>query len=155
MHSYFNGYREGVLFLFYNPEAEKVLLEIRNPQEYSDIFFTNGSVEEKDKLGTLNTDYKLNALLREISEEFAGQVTVDVANCTTLSTFFVDGIKIIFYIYLIKRWSGTFPTYTIEEGERFSDLIWLSLEDAKQTISYESGKEIIDLLQSHLKTTII
>ncbi|MGY3749655.1 NUDIX hydrolase [Vagococcus acidifermentans] len=62
----------------------------------------------------------------------------------------VSEISVIFYIYLIEEWTGKFPEFTIEDGEEFAELIWCSLEEAYQIISYESGKEILKQIEKQL-----
>lgn len=148
MHTYFNGYREGVVFAFYDDVVETILLEIRNKKDH-DIFFTNGSIEITDYSN--QKDYKINALLREVSEEFSSQISVQEKDLIPIDTVFVDNINIFFYVYLITAWKGTFPEFTIEEGERFADLIWVSIPDAYETMPYDSGKYILKQIDAHLQ----
>jgi hypothetical protein len=145
MYSYIDGKREGVIFAFYDDKLKSILLEIRD-KEKQDIFFTNGSVEEKDKNGVIN-DYKKNALFREIAEEFSEKIEVGKDDVHFINSLYVKEINVIFYIYLISKWHGDFPKYTIEDKEEFAELIWTPFELAYEKIPYDSGKSILDLIK--------
>jgi len=70
--SYKNGLIEGVVFCFY--KDKKVLLEDRGKGFNVETFFTNGTIEIKDKRN--NSDYITNALYREVSEEFSDKINI-------------------------------------------------------------------------------
>ncbi|MDD3123676.1 MAG: hypothetical protein PHC62_09230 [Candidatus Izemoplasmatales bacterium] len=70
--SYKNGLIEGVVFCFY--KDNKVLLEDRGKGFNVETFFTNGTIEIKDKRN--NSDYITNALYREVSEEFSDKINI-------------------------------------------------------------------------------
>lgn len=145
MYSYDGKYREGVIFAFYDNKTNKILLEKRD-KAGEDIFFTNGSVEIKDQKD--GQDYLLNAMVREVMEEFDDKIIVKKHQL--IGTLKVTEISIIFYIYLIEDWIGRFPKFTIEDGEEFAELMWCSLEEAQQIISYESGKEILKQIENKI-----
>ena len=75
-YSYKDGYKEGVVFVFYR--NGKLLIELR-PMENVETqnFFPNGSIELKDYNG--QKDYKITALLREIGEKF-NNITYYICN---------------------------------------------------------------------------
>lgn len=154
LYSYKDGKREGVIFAFYNPTTNKILLEIRDTEK-KDIFFTNGSIEEKDKINSTSTfDYRMTALLREINEEFSNQVFPNTKHIHYVNELYVNEINVVFYIYLVNMWSGKFPDYTVEDGKKFAELIWVKVDEAYTRIPFESGKRILEMIEHSLKIWI-
>jgi 8-oxo-dGTP pyrophosphatase MutT (NUDIX family) len=144
-YSYKDGYREGVIFLFY--KDGRILIEHR-PKEDGGIetFIPNGSIEDKDHGQEL--DYKLVALHREVYEEFQGKVKVN--NCKKISEYKVDEIKIIFYTYVVDDWDGEIPEYTIEDGEKFADLELVRLDDFRNYLKLDSAVDACLALKNYL-----
>ncbi len=140
-YSYKDGYREGVVFAFLH--SNKVLIEHRpTSNEDKDSFFPNGSVEEKDHEN--DKDYKEVCLLREVGEEFGGKVKL--IDYDFLCEHKVDSINIVFYTYLITKWEGEIPAYTVEEGEKFADLEWINLSEYKKYLFYDTAHKICELI---------
>ncbi|WDV45702.1 hypothetical protein PV797_19750 [Clostridiaceae bacterium M8S5] len=136
-YTYKNGYREGVVFAFI--KDDKVLIEKRPIQTgCHELFFPSGSIEDKDYFN--NIDYKIHALYREVSEEFEDKV--EIKKYIYLDEMKAHEIKIVFYIYLITDWVGDIPKYTVENGEKDSDLLWIRLSDKDRYFSFESAFEI-------------
>lgn len=145
-YSYKEGYREGVLFAFYR--EGQVLLEDRGLGFDKEAFFPNGSIEEKDKEDT--EDYVKTALFREIREEFAGKIEVN--KLIYLGELKVDEINVIFYIYCIVDWKGTFPKYIVEVGEKDSKIKMFPLDEARKIVKYNSAYEILDRINNLINT---
>ncbi|MFB6105012.1 MAG: NUDIX domain-containing protein [Halobacteriaceae archaeon] len=118
-----DGYEEAVMFLF--TDGDDILIEHRPESDGGHTFIPNGSIEQRDKQGT--TDYRIAALHREVSEEFANRVTVE--GVTELCEHRVENPALWFYCYAVTDWTGTVPEYTVEDGERFADLEWVPLAD--------------------------
>jgi 8-oxo-dGTP pyrophosphatase MutT (NUDIX family) len=144
-HSYNKKYREGVIFLFYR--KGDILIEHRPTEEGKEVFIPNGSIEEKDH--NQGIDYRIVAMHREIEEEFDGKIKAK--EFRKLSEFKVPKVKLHFYTYLITKWEGQFPEYTVEEGEKFSDLEWVSLKDYGKYLKFESAIDACKKLQKYLK----
>jgi 8-oxo-dGTP pyrophosphatase MutT (NUDIX family) len=144
MYTYRNNLREGVVFLFVD-RAERVLIETRPNAngQYTDSFFPNGSVEVKDKAAG-GERYLQAALLREIAEEFGNKVTP--LEFWRLGSVEVPEIAVIFDVFVIREWTGEFPEWTIEDGERFGKLSWVSLSVIEKCIPYESATRIVKML---------
>lgn len=144
-YTYNNGFREGVVFSFVNKHKE-VLIENRIMGNEIHIFFPSGSIETKDlKSGT---DYRINALHREVEEEFNGAVIMK--DIQYLNEVYVDEIKIVFYVYMITKWDGEFPEYVVEEGEEDAKLEWVRLNDFDEVFEFESAKEIARRIIAYL-----
>ncbi|MGM0495682.1 MAG: hypothetical protein ACQERX_03360, partial [Bacillota bacterium] len=105
-----NEYTEGVVFCFY--KENKVLLEDRGKGFDVEAFYPNGTIETKDKQNSNN--YILNALYREVSEEFDGKI--DILDKTYLGELIVPEINVLFYIFVITKWKGNFPEVIREKG---------------------------------------
>lgn len=135
-YSYQGRLREGVVFLFVDGQR-RVLIEHR-PSDGS--FFPNGSIEVRDHAGTSN--YQLSALLREVGEEFGGQVTP--LELSFLQTDAVPEIGVVFHTYVVPRWAGTFPAYSTEDGQPFARLEWVPLDEYRQHLKYESARRICE-----------
>lgn len=145
-YTYKNGYREGVVFAFIK-ENTKILIEKRPVAgNQVEIFFPSGSIELKDYQD--NSDYKHQALIREVSEEFAGRI--EVKNCIYLQEIWVESVNIVFYIYLITDWQGAMPEFTIEEGRKHSLLQWIDLDERHLYFQFDSAFEICDRIERYL-----
>ena len=66
-----NGLIEAVVFCFY--KEGKILLEDRGKGFNIEAVFPNGKIETKDKY---DQNYIVNALYREVSEEFDNKITI-------------------------------------------------------------------------------
>jgi len=144
-HSFKDGWREGVIFVFF--DNGKINIEYR-PSENGkeEIFFTNGSIEDKDY--NQKEDYRITALKREVSEEFDGKVEMSEYNY--LGEVKVRAINVLFYVYLVNSWKGIIPDYTIEEGEKFSRVEWVDLYKVDDVFEYDSAREISALIREFL-----
>ncbi len=142
-YSYKEGFREGVIFAFYNDG--KILIEHRPTDKtgIKDTFFTNGSIEEKDHLD--GEDYKKVALFREVEEEFDSNI--EILQYSYYGELKVLEINVVFYIYCITEWKGEMPKYTIEEGKKFADLQWISILEANKYLLYKSSLEIVEKIK--------
>lgn len=141
VYSYKDGYREGVLFVFY--KNGMVLLEDRGLGFDREAFFPNGSVETKDKE---SKQYIKTALFREIKEEFADRIKVK--RMIDLGQLKVDEINVVFYIFCIIEWEGDFPEYIIEPGELDSQIEMFTLENARKVVKYKSAFEILERIDN-------
>ncbi len=141
VYSYKDGYREGVLFVFY--KNGRVLLEDRGLGFDREAFFPNGSVETKDKE---SKQYIKTALFREIKEEFADRIKVK--RMIDLGQLKVDEINVVFYIFCIIEWEGDFPKYIRETGELDSQIEMFTLEKARKVVKYKSAHEILDRIDN-------
>lgn len=148
IYSYKRGFSEGVVFAFF--DGKNILIEHR-PNETivggeKEIFFTNGSIEMKDH--DKEENYIITALKREINEEFDGKVIP--IEFHFLGELEVPEINALFYVYLISKWEGSMPAYTIEEGKKFADLEWVNLQDRSNYFKYESAFTICKMIDEHL-----
>lgn len=143
-HSFKDGYREGVVFAFL--KGDKILIEHR-PGKEKDIFFPNGSIEIKDHIE--GKDYKEVCLIREVEEEFDGNIQLSKYEylCETKA----DSIKIVFYTFLITEWKGDMPNFTVEDGEKFADLEWINLNDYKDYFIYDTAFEICENIKKKIE----
>ncbi|MEG0672097.1 hypothetical protein [Clostridium sp.] len=144
-YTYKDGYREGVAFIFIKDNM--VLVEERpiSGKNY-EVFFTSGSIEDKDYSDSC--DYKVRAMFREVSEEFEGKVKI--INYKYLDDLKVEEINVIFYIYLITEWEGQIPEFTIENGEKFSRLQWINLNEKEQYLEFDSAFEICRRIENYI-----
>ena len=146
MADYFSSnYREAVLFLFY--KKGHILIEHRPIKGGKETFIPNGGIDTKDL--ALEGDYKVNAMKREISEEFANKI--EIKKFVPLGEFIVEEIKIKFYGYFVTDWVGIMPEHTVEEGQKFAELEWIRIEHYKKFLKFDSAKffvkKTIDLLK--------
>lgn len=142
------GYLDAVLFLFFRDG--KILIEHRPKRNAEETFIPNGKVETKDFCAYGNGDYKVNALKREVCEEFSGHV--GVTTCTPLGVFDVDELKIRFFGYLVTAWSGEIPEYTVEEGKKHADLEWVPIGKYKDYLKFPSSIFFVEKAIEALKT---
>lgn len=150
--TYKNGYREGVVFAFLK-NYDTVLIEKRPVEDSKcEVFFTSGSIEDKDYKSCKNCkdkDYKISALFREVSEEFEDNVNIN--KYVYLNEMKVDEINVIFYIYLVTDWDGIMPGYTVERGEKFAQLMWINLNEKEKYFKFESAFEICRRIEKYLE----
>lgn len=142
--SYKDGYKEGVAFCFY--KDGKVLLEDRGRGFNNEAFFPSGTIELKDKI---DGNYIEVALLREIKEEFQGQIIVN--SHVYLGEIKVDAIGVIFYLYLITDYHGSFPDVIKEEGELDSTIRFFTLNECKKLFKYDSAFEMLNLVTNNIE----
>jgi len=132
--SYKEGCREGVIFALV--KDKELLIEKRPSKDGVEFFIPNGGIEEKDK--KKDEDYRITALKREAKEE----LNIDILDFEYLMDHKVDEIKIWFYIYLIKKWKGEIPNFTVEppgSNIKFADLEWIKIKDYKKIFSLPSA----------------
>lgn len=140
---YRRGLREAVVFVFLR--QGEVALESRRSASgaFDDTFFPNGSVELRDR-GRSRMDYLRAALLREIDEEFAGAVAPTQVDF--LTEVAAPEIAVQFSAFLISRWSGELPDWTIEEGRPFGKIRWIPLSGVARSSGYPAATAIVDAL---------
>lgn len=143
---YKDGYKEGVIFLFY--DGESILIEHRPADDGTVTFIPNGTIEEKDKNSEYHENYVLAALHREVHEEFAGAVQVD--SLDKLCEYKVEEPAIWFYSYVVTRWSGEVPEYTVEDSERYADLEWVPLSEYEEYLDLPSAVETCEALKEYI-----
>lgn len=137
--SFKDGLEEAVLFCFY--KDGKILLEDRGKGFNVEAFYPNGGIEIKDKF---NDNYIINALHREIKEEFNNQININ--NHIYCGDVVVTDINAIFYVYLITDWTGVFPESIKEPGEKDSLISFFNIDEAKELFNYESAFDILELI---------
>ena len=138
------GFIEGVVFCFY--KDNKILLEDRGKGFDVEAFYTNGTIELKDKHD--NEDYIVNALYREVSEEFNSKI--DILDKFFLGELVVPEINVVFYIYIITDWKGEFPDVIREIGEPDSKISFFTIEEARALFKYESAFVILERLIKYI-----
>lgn len=123
-----------VLFIFYNPQTNKVLSEKR-PSDHAvfpnQITFPTGKVEDGESIE--------EALYREAKEEF-GIIPKVV---TALPKVIGDSILNPFWI---QEWEGELPKKVLDKG---SELIWESPEEASAS-PIKTRKLVITLLKKEI-----
>lgn len=144
--SYKQGYKEGVIFLFYDEGS--ILLEHRPADDGTETFIPNGTIEEKDKSSTAHDNYVVAALHREVDEELSGQVTVN--SIDKLCEYQVEDPALWFYSYVVTDWDGEVPDYTVEEGEKYADLEWVPLSEYEEYLQFPSAIETCEKLEEYL-----
>jgi 8-oxo-dGTP pyrophosphatase MutT (NUDIX family) len=145
--SYKEGYKEGVIFLFYDDGS--ILLEHRPIDDGTETFIPNGTIEEQDKLSDNHDDYVVAALHREVDEELSGKVTVN--SIDKLCEYQVEEPALWFYSYLVTDWDGEFPDYTVEDGEQYAELEWVPLDEYEAHLAFPSALETCKELKNHLE----
>ena len=140
--SYQNGYLEAVMFVFLR--NGKILVEHRLEKDKPEPFIPNGRIELKDKQG--KTDYRIKALKREIKEEFQNKIKIE--KFRFLTEYKVESKKIWFYVYLIEKWKGNFPRYSVENGKKSADLEWIDLKNCLSIFKLPSALFVIKKLLS-------
>jgi 8-oxo-dGTP pyrophosphatase MutT (NUDIX family) len=149
MFSYKDGRIEAVVFVFY--KNGQVLIEKRpcKPDHTGEkaYFFPSGKIDKNDL--NFEEDYKEIALKREIFEEFNNSISFEKSHY--LGEVKVDKINIHFYVYLITDFQGSFPKYTIEEGEKFADLFWINMLDCKKYFIFDSAFKICNMITEFLE----
>lgn len=144
-YTYKDGYREGVAFIFLKDNM--VLIENRPVSNNKhEVFFTSGSIENKDYLDS--DDYKVSAMFREVDEEFEGKLKIK--SYKYLDELEVKEINVVFYIYLITEWEGEVPEFTVENGEKFSKLQWIKLNEKEKYLEFHSAFEICRRIENFL-----
>lgn len=134
------------MFLFFR--NDKILVEHRPKGDTKEIFIPNGKIETKDFHD--DSDYEVNAMNREVYEEFSGQV--EVTNYRSLGVFDVDELKIRFFGYLVADWSGKVPEYAVEEEKKYADLEWIPIDKYKDYLKFPSSIFFVEKAIEALKT---
>ena len=138
MESYREGFKEGVIFLFYKDDT--ILIEHRPTTSGTETFIPNGTIEDKDK--GKNEDYRIEAMKREAHEE----MNVKITEFDYLTELKVKEIGVWFYCYVVTKWEGDIPDYTLEEGKRFADLEWINLYQYRDYFTFQSALYICEEL---------
>ncbi|MDY0138448.1 MAG: NUDIX domain-containing protein [Candidatus Izemoplasmatales bacterium] len=141
--SYKNGLIEAVVFCFY--KDGKILLEDRGKGFDVEALFPNGKIEIKDKF---NNEYVLNALHREVSEEFNKQISIKKEKY--LGQIEVAEINVLFYLFLIIEWEGDFPSVIKEKGKLDSRVSFFTIDEAKALFKHDNLFIMIDLIQKNI-----
>ncbi|QOR34294.1 hypothetical protein IMX26_12445 [Clostridium sp. 'deep sea'] len=110
------------------------------------MFFTSGSIESKDYYQ--KQDYKLQALFREVKEEFRDNIKIK--EYVYLNEVFAEQVKIVFYVYLITDWQGEMPDYTFEDGANDSLITWEDLSEYKRLFVYDTAYKICEDIKGYL-----
>lgn len=132
------GYGEAVVFAFF--KEGKLLIERRPGKDGEEVFIPNGGIEEKDKNG--GEDYRIKALKREAKEE----MNIEVIDYEFLMELKVEEIKIWFYVYVVTKWNGEIPDFTVEppgSNQKFADLEWIGVREYENVFVYDSAKQIL------------
>jgi 8-oxo-dGTP pyrophosphatase MutT (NUDIX family) len=137
--SYKNGLIEGVVFCFY--KDGKILLEDKGKGFNVEAIFPNGKIENKDKI---NNDYIVNALYREVSEEFNNQIVIK--NEKYLGQLKVHEINVLFYVFLITEWDGEFPNIIKENGEPDSKLLFFTIGEANELFKHDNLLTMLEMI---------
>jgi hypothetical protein len=127
-----------------------ILTEYRTPDAgHPDAatLIPGGGIEEVDKL--TGKDYREVALLREISEELQGDVTV--ASYHYLGEFEIKERNFIFYIYLITDWQGSIPEYIMENGKKDGKLAWIEKDLLIEQSDNRVNRYIIEKVNEYLQ----
>jgi 8-oxo-dGTP pyrophosphatase MutT (NUDIX family) len=110
------------------------------------FFFPSGKIDQKDH--DVDEDYKIVALKREISEEFREQISCD--KFYFLGEITAEPIKIHFYVYLVTDFEGIMPKFTVEDGKKFANLVWIKPEEAKKYFIHDTAFEICNMINKFL-----
>jgi 8-oxo-dGTP pyrophosphatase MutT (NUDIX family) len=127
---------EAVFFLFI--KDEKILLEHRTEEseEPGKIFIPCGGIEKSDH--EQGDEYRVVAMKREIREELGEHITpTEYSFLTTVEK--AETMK-MFHSYLIRKWEGDLPEYSMEHGKQNAKLVWTDLDDAFLTIDSEVAR---------------
>lgn len=144
-YTYKDGLREGVIFAFY--KDGEILIEHRpSSNGKQDTFFLNGSIEDIDYKG--NEDYKVTAMRREVHEELQGEV--EVTRFEYLGELAVEGISVIFYIFIVMDWKGSIPEFTVEDNQKFADVEWIKLSDREKYFQYDSAFVVCEMIENYI-----
>ncbi|MCX6818960.1 MAG: NUDIX hydrolase [Candidatus Aenigmarchaeota archaeon] len=141
---YKDGYLEAVVFVFY--KDGKILVEKRSKKGEQDVFIPSGGVEQED---AKSGDYLVNALKREISEELQGKI--EIIEYKYLTSCRADAIKINFHAFVITKWKGSVPDFTVEDGKRFADLFWISLSEYEKYLKFPSAVHLCEELKRFIE----
>lgn len=104
-------------------------------------------IEEKDKLS--KTNYHEVALKREVFEEFNG--LIELNKYKYLGEIISNEHNVIFYIYLITDFNGTFPNAIKEEGKTDSLIEFFEIKDAYKLLNNKSAIKTLDLIVKNIK----
>lgn len=133
---------EAVTFLFI--KNDMVLLEDRGKGFDNEAFFPSGAVDLVDRI---NREYRINALYREVSEEFNNMIKILAYDY--LGKVDAQEINVLFYIYNIVQWEGEFPSVIQEEGSEDSVIKFFPFSEARKLYKYDTCFKIMSLVQNH------
>ncbi len=150
VYSYRDGLREGVVFLLLD-DKRRVLIECRpdNQGKFTDLFYPSGSIEVTDHKDE-QSDYRETALRREVGEEFRNGVKIE--HLQYLGICRIPEVGLVFYVYWVASWSGDPGKHKYEDHEPFGELRWMSINEAKSAIPYDSGTQIADMLEAAFRS---
>jgi 8-oxo-dGTP pyrophosphatase MutT (NUDIX family) len=123
-----------VLFIFYNHQTNKILIEERSPDQIfsGKKIFPGGSMEKYDN-NNLVTAFK-----REVSEELG----VTPTKYLNLEYPIIGETGAILCPFLITKWDGNIPNKVLDKG---NSLEWVDLD------SYESELESVRKIHIEVK----
>jgi 8-oxo-dGTP pyrophosphatase MutT (NUDIX family) len=139
-----DGLLEAVMFVF-QKDTNKILIENRLEKNPPETFIPNGKIEEKDKNG--HQDYQITALKREIKEELGDDVNPE--NIIKLGEFKVEVIQVIFFIYLINKWSGELNETNYENGKKIAQFEWITTKEAMKRFDFPVLKYVLKILEGN------
>lgn len=132
------------MFCFY--KGGKILLEDRGKGFSNEAIFPNGKIESIDKF---NENYIVNALHREVKEEFAN--CIRIRNEKFLGELEVPEINVHFSVFLITDWEGIFPNSIKEVGEKDSNISFFSIDEAKKLFKHQNLFTMLDMILKHIQ----
>jgi 8-oxo-dGTP pyrophosphatase MutT (NUDIX family) len=115
---------EAVVFLLV--KENRVLLEFRQIDGEEVMHIPGGGIESFDKTGDVH--YSINAMHREMREEFDGKV--EIKTYQKLGRIIKEEADLLFHVYVVTHWEGEIPSHTLEEGIPDGRLEWHELDEA-------------------------
>lgn len=128
-----DGRTEAVMWILY--KDNKILIEDRPKQEQGESrCIPCGHIDlNRDK-----DNYIESAFLRESQEEFESG-KFKPTKYEFLTTIDFDEPKkdgsiyhLKLHYFVITKWDGKIPNYTIEDGKKHSDLVWIPINESKK-----------------------
>lgn len=126
----------GAIILREKEQEKEVLLLKHNKGHWA---FSKGHVEGEET--------EEQTALREIKEETNLEVKLDTNFRTTVKYFPMKGVEKEVVYFLAYKTKGN-ETPQLEE---ISEMKWLNIENAKNTVTYERDKEILQKVEEYLK----
>lgn len=139
-----NALIEGVSFCFY--KDNKILLEDRGEGFRNKAIFPSGKIESKDKISSDN--YHETALLREISEEFNSKIKI--VEYQYLGEQIIEEYNVLFYVYVITKWEGTFPKVIVELNKKDSKIDFFNIKEVESMLKNEDASKTLDMVKKYL-----
>ncbi len=126
----------GAIILKEENKEQKVLLLKHNAGHWA---FAKGHVEENET--------EEQTALREIKEETNLDVKLDTNFRTTVKYSPMEDVeKEVVYFLAYKKEGNETP-----QLEEISQIQWLNIEEAKNTVTYERDKEILQKVEKYIK----